>query len=96
VPAEREGLVEEFAKAVNEKQSFLRTAEPNSLCPLSLLDWTHFLGAVRLQEKSIGFLQILPVGFRAQHAFRNNMMCVLPQHSQSLQSGERPLVGEVE
>ena len=71
-------------KEVDEKQTRLKTRETQILAPLSLLDWTHWIGAVKLQEESIGFLQLLPIGKRAIHPFRNNLMCVLPRLSQSL------------
>ncbi len=69
IPPEREGLVEEFNKVTNEKQTSLKSREVSILAPLSLLDWTHWLGVVKMQTNSIGFCQLLPVGHRAVHAF---------------------------
>jgi len=95
IPEEKKGLVEEFVKEVDEKQTRLKTRESSILAPLSLLDWTHFIGAVKLQTDSIGFVQILPIGKRSTHPFRNNVMSILPRLSQSLQHKDRPISNSI-
>jgi len=92
IPSERQGLVDEFNSVKNEKQTNLQTRQLSVLEPLSLMDWTHFIGAVRLEAGAIGYVQVLPIGHRSVFPFKNNLMSILPCLSQSLQHMDRPII----
>ena len=78
IPEEMQNYITDQELLFRNNRSSLRWKEIDITNPLSPQEWRIWYETI-VATKGHGFLQILPVGFRSNQAFKNNLLQVLPK-----------------
>ena len=90
IPDNVEDYVEEQNTKIDQVESHLNSTEIDITSPLSAVEWKLWYDLV-VATKGHGFLQILPVGYRANQPFKTNLLQVLPKKAKAWGNFEPPI-----